>query len=57
MEIALYVRVSTNRQQQKQTIEQQIERLKARVATMRHNLRKRKRSQVLQTSRICACRR
>ena len=33
MEIALYVRVSTNRQQQKQTIEQQIERLKARVAT------------------------
>lgn len=33
MEIALYVRVSTNRQQQKQTIEQQIERLKAKVAT------------------------
>ena len=33
MEIALYVRISTNHQQQKQTIEQQIERLKARVAT------------------------
>ena len=31
MEIALYARVSTNRQQQNQTIEQQIERLKAKI--------------------------
>jgi len=33
MEIALYVRVSTSRQQQTQTIEQQLERLRAKVAT------------------------
>jgi len=33
MEVALYVRVSTNRQQQAQTIEQQLERLLAHVAT------------------------
>jgi site-specific DNA recombinase len=33
MEIALYVRVSTSRQQQTQTIEQQIDRLQAHVAT------------------------
>lgn len=32
MEVALYVRVSTNRQQQNQTIEQQLERLQAAVA-------------------------
>jgi site-specific DNA recombinase len=32
MEIALYVRVSTNRQQQSQTIEQQLDRLRAAVA-------------------------
>ena len=32
MEIALYVRVSTNRQQQTQTIEQQLDRLRAKVA-------------------------
>ncbi len=32
MEIALYARVSTNRQQQNQTIEQQLERLRAAVA-------------------------
>src|SRR5262249_1628673 len=33
MEIALYVRVSTNRQQHRQTIEQQLARLRAAVAT------------------------
>jgi site-specific DNA recombinase len=33
MEIALYVRVSTSRQQQTQTIEQQLDRLRAKVAT------------------------
>ncbi len=33
MEIALYVRVSTSRQQQTQTIEQQLDRLQAHVAT------------------------
>ena len=33
MEIALYVRVSTSRQQQTQTIEQQLSRLRAQVAT------------------------
>src|ERR1051326_6745907 len=33
MEIALYVRVSTNRQQQTQSIEQQIDRLQAHVLT------------------------
>ncbi len=33
MEIALYVRVSTSRQQQTQTIDQQIDRLQAHVAT------------------------
>jgi site-specific DNA recombinase len=32
MEVALYVRVSTNRQQQQQTIEQQLDRLQAHVA-------------------------
>lgn len=32
MEIALYVRVSTSRQQQAQTIEMQLERLRAHVA-------------------------
>lgn len=32
MDVALYVRVSTNRQQQSQTIEQQLERLQAAVA-------------------------
>ena len=33
MEIALYVRVSTSRQQQAQTIDQQLDRLRAHVAT------------------------
>ncbi len=33
MEIALYVRVSTSRQQQTQTIDQQIDRLRAYVAS------------------------
>src|SRR4029453_13863564 len=33
MEVALYVRVSTTRQQQTQTIEQQLARLRAHVAT------------------------
>ena len=33
MEIALYVRVSTNRQQQTQTIEQQLDRLRTAVAS------------------------
>ncbi len=32
MEVALYVRVSTNRQQQQQTIEQQLARLRAHIA-------------------------
>ena len=32
MKIALYLRVSTNRQQQNQTIEQQMDRLRAEVA-------------------------
>lgn len=32
MEVALYVRVSTNRQQQQQTIEPQLDRLQAHVA-------------------------
>jgi site-specific DNA recombinase len=36
MEIALYVRVSTNRQQQTQTIEQQLARLRAKVTTEPH---------------------
>ena len=36
MEVALYVRVSTDRQQQTQTIEQQIERLQAHVAQQPH---------------------
>ena len=33
MEVALYVRVSTSRQQQQQTIEQQLSRLRDHVAT------------------------
>jgi len=33
MEVALYARVSTTRQQQPQTIEQQLRRLRAYVAT------------------------
>ena len=32
MEVALYVRVSTNRQQQQQTIEQQLTRLREHIA-------------------------
>ena len=32
MEVALYVRVSTNRQQQQQTIEQQLARLREHIA-------------------------
>ncbi len=35
MEVALYVRVSTSRQQQAQTIEQQLDRLRTHVAGQR----------------------